>query len=108
MSWKSGETWNFTLITGTNREKTFEELMKPGSQITKEDFVKITVTGIEQIKKVIDLMPADEQILWGGMDLTGQVPEGTVYFTFPPQKLIDELVEYCKNRKITLYSLKEP
>lgn len=107
MSWQVAEVWNFTLITGTNREKTFEELMEPKSQVTKDGFVKITVAGIDQIKKVFELLPADQQILWSGIDLSDQVPEGMLYFTFPPQIIMDELIKYCKDRKITLFSLKE-
>lgn len=108
MSWQVGDAWNFTLVTGTNREKTFEELMAPDSSVDENGFVKITVSGIEQIKKVIDRLPAKSQVFWGGMDLAGQVPEGTLYFAFPPQDMMDELIAYAKDLGVDLVSLKEP
>jgi hypothetical protein len=107
LSWQMGEDWIFTLITGTNRNKTFQEIMSPESQVTKDGFVKITVAGVEELKKVLNLLPANEWITWGGMDLAGQVPSGTVYFTFPPQDVIEDLTTYCKVRHVTLTSLKE-
>ncbi|MCX6055627.1 MAG: hypothetical protein NTZ74_12085 [Chloroflexi bacterium] len=108
MSWQVDDQWSFTLITGTNREKTFEEIMDPGIQLSPDGFVKITVNGIDQIKKAFDHLAVEEQIFWGGMDLAGQVPAGTLYFTFPPQEIVDELTTYCKERNISLSSLQEP
>lgn len=108
MSWQVGDAWNFTLVTGTNREKTFEELMSSESGVDENGYVKITVSGIVQIKKVIDRLPAESQVFWGGMDLAGQVPAGTLYFSFPPQDMMDELIAYAKDRGVDLVSLKEP
>ena len=108
VSWQTNGDWNFTLVTGTNREKTFDELMSPENQITDDGYVKITVSGVEQIKKVLDLLPAESQVFWGGMDLSGQVPEGTVYFSYPSKKIINELTDFCVQRKIDLINLAEP
>lgn len=108
MSWQVGEDWNFTLVTGTNREKTFEELMQPDSEVTDSGFVKITVSGVDQIKRVLAMLPADSQVFWGGMDLSGQVPEGTVYFSYPPQATMDEIADFCAENQINLVNLAEP
>ena len=108
MSWQVGEEWNFTLVTGTNREKTFEELMLPDSEMREDGYVKITVAGVNQIMKVLGLLPADSQVLWGGMDLSGQVPEGTVYFSYPPQAVMDEIADFCAKNQIDLINLAEP
>ena len=108
MSWQVGEEWNFTLVTGTNREKTFEELMLPDSEVREDGYVKITVAGVDQIMKVLGLLPADTQVLWGGMDLSGQVPEGTVYFSYPPQAVMDEIADFCAKNQIDLVNLAEP
>ncbi len=107
VSWQIGESWNFTLISGTNREKTFEELMSPDSGVDENGFVKITVSGFAQIKTVFDHLPEESEVFWGGMDLAGQVPEGTLYFSYPPQDSMDDLIAYAKDRGVTLVSLKE-
>jgi hypothetical protein len=47
-SWKSGGTWCFTLITGTNRLKTPAEIASRESTI-EDDWVKITVEGVPNL-----------------------------------------------------------
>ncbi len=107
-SWQSGHDWNFTLITGTNRAKAFDEIIAPGNSIGGDGFVKFSVTGIAEIEKLVALLPANEQVFWSGMDLGDQVPSGTVYLTFPPQNVIEELVKFCADHQVQLQLLKEP
>ena len=99
---QSGDTWNFTLITGTNRNKNFEELMSPNSEVTEAGLIKITVSGVDQIKKIINLLPANTDILWVGIFYDVQVSDDTVYFSHPPKAIIDDLVEYCDDQNIHL------
>lgn len=107
VSWQSGDEWNFTLVTGTNRMKTFEELISPESSITESGYVKITVSGVDEIEQVLKRVPSGESIAWSGMDLTGQVPSGTLYFSYPPQEIMDELFELAKESGFELYTLQE-
>lgn len=107
-SWQNGSDWNFTLITGTNRTKSFDEIIASGNTLSSDGMVKLSVTGIEEVKKVLSLLPTGEQVFWAGMDLAGQVPSGTVYLTFPEQNVIDDLARFCSKHKITLQLLKEP
>lgn len=106
-SWQIEDAWNFTLITGTNRTKAFDEIITPENSIRPDGFVKLSVSGEENLKKLLALLPAGEQILWGGMDLGGQVPAGTVYLSFPPQELLQEMKVYCSSLGLTLTSLNE-
>ncbi len=108
VSWQSGSDWSFTLITGTNREKSFDEMMAPDSQVSADGFVKITVPGFEGIKAVLEMLPAGSEVLWNGMDLSGQVPEGTIYFAYPEKILRDDLVNYCAKHNVKLEILVEP
>jgi hypothetical protein len=106
-SWQTGEDWNFTLITGTNRTKSFDEIIAAGNSVSSDGFVKISVQGTADLEKVLKLLPAGEQIVWGGMDLGSQVSAGTVYLTFPPQEIMDEVGTVCSGLGLTLTSLKE-
>ena len=108
VSWEVDGTWNFTLVTGTNREKTFEELMTPDSSVSDNGFVKITVPGLGQIKEALGMLPEGSEVFWGGMSLAGQVPDGTVYFTYPPQAMMDEIASFCEKNGIQLTNLSEP
>jgi hypothetical protein len=107
-SWESNDGWVFTLITGTNRTKTFEEIISSENSYGPDKLIKITVAGVVDLKRVFDRLPAGEEIMWSGMDLAGQVPEGTLYFSFPNENLTNELIKYCQQRGIVLTSLKEP
>jgi hypothetical protein len=106
-SWQTGEVWNFTLITGTNRTKSFEEIITPVNSVSADGFVDVSVTGVEALKELFKRLPPGEAILWGGMDLSGQVAAGTVYLTFPPQSMLDEMKAYCTSLGLSLTSLKE-
>ncbi|MDO9121652.1 MAG: hypothetical protein Q7U31_07700, partial [Anaerolineaceae bacterium] len=107
-SWQSDSDWNFTLITGTNRSKSFDELMSPDSQVTAEGFVKITVSGIDKIKQVLATLPAQTEVFWTGMDLSGSVPEGTLYFSYPDKIIKDELINFSAKQDVKLNVLVEP
>ena len=107
-SWQNGSDWNFTLITGTNRSKSFDEIIAPENTLSADGFVKISVTGIDEVKKVLSLLQSGEQVFWAGMDLSDQVPGNTIYLTFPPQPMIDDLIRFCQHHKVTLQILKEP
>jgi hypothetical protein len=108
VSWQMGNNWNFTLITGTNRSKTFDELLSPESSVSADGFVKITVSGVEDIKQVLALLPARTEVFWNGMDLSGQVPEGTIYFAYPDVSIREDLISYCTRHNVALEILVEP
>lgn len=108
VSWQSGSDWNFTLITGTNRSKSFDELMSPDSEVTADGFVKITVSGIDKIKQVLAMLPAQTEVFWTGMDLSGSVPEGTLYFSYPDKIIKDELINFSAKQDVKLNVLVEP
>jgi hypothetical protein len=108
VSWQTGKVWNFTLITGTNRIKTFEELISPESYISDDGLVKLTVSGVKAIKDILKRIPPGEFVSWGGMNLYGQVPSDTIYFSYPPQEIMDELFALAKENGFELFTLKEP
>jgi hypothetical protein len=105
-SWQVGEKWDFTLITGTNRTKSFDEIVAPGNTIDEDGFIKITISGLDDLESVLALLPAEEEVIWSGMDLGDQVATGTIYLTLPPQTMIDELTEYCQTISVHLTAIK--
>ena len=104
-SWQTGDDWNFTLITGTNRIKSFDEIIAAGSSVSSDGFVKISVRGLGDLEEVLRLLPAGENIVWGGMDLGAQVSQGTVYLTYPPQEIIDQVSAACSGLGLNLTTL---
>jgi hypothetical protein len=107
LTWQKDGQWVFTLLAGTNRQKSFDELLTAENTFTPTEIIKVTVVGEEEFKKLLGHLPKSEWITWGGMDLAGEVPAGTVYFSYPPDEMINGLIAYCKTLGITLLTLKK-
>ncbi len=105
LSWRYKGDWVFTLMTGTNRAKSFEEILSAENQYSTDALIKITVRGIDDLKVVLERLPRGEQINWGGMNLEGEVPANTLYFTYPPEEIVEEVVNFCHDAGITLVTL---
>ncbi len=106
-SWQSGEDWVFTLIAGTNRSKSFEEITSAENKL-ENGFIKITVTSLDDLEILIKRLPAGVDLTWSGIDLTGQVEEGTQYFTYPPDEMLDRIVDFAAKQGVILHTLKTP
>lgn len=96
-SWQAEGEWHFTLITGTNRLKTVEEITTGEDVIDPEGWVRISVTGVDALKKTLARLPTGEQIFWVG---------GWYLFfdrlSLPPQETIAEVQEHCQEAGLIL------
>ena len=99
-SWQDGDTWNFTLITGTNRLKTCEEVTADTTIIHDNGFVKITVQSIESLKDVLKQLPSGENVYWVGR--SNRISPSDVDFVLPPQDAVNEVEEYCSSLGVSL------
>ena len=106
-SWQADEDWCFTLIAGTNRSKSFEEITSTQNSLD-EGFIKITVTSIDDLEILIKRLPEGIDLIWSGIDLSGEVEEGTQYFTYPPEDVVTRIVELALEQGIELHTLINP
>lgn len=106
--WKIDSGWAFTLITATNRNKSFEEITNADMTITDDELIKITLNNIEDLKKLIARMPAGEEIFWGGINLAGQVSEGAAYFTYPPAEDVEKIIQSAEAAGVNITMLGTP
>ena len=106
-SWQVNEEWNFTLTTGTNRSKSFEEITSTENKY-EDEFIKITVTDVEDLKTLLGRLPAGTEVFWSGIDLTGQVEEDTLYFSYPPPETVKEITKWAEELDIQLHTLQNP
>jgi hypothetical protein len=96
-SWQVDDEWHFTLITGTNRLKTVEEITTGKGVIDPEGWVRISVSSVDSLKDTLAHLPAGEQIFWvGGWYLYFDI------LTLPPQEIIDEVQAYCQGLGLSL------
>jgi len=101
-SWKSGRAWRFTLITGTNRLKTLAE-MTSSESVVEDDWVKITVEGVPDLKATLDRLPPDAYVSWRGDRYLRSVsvgPQGRL--RVPPERLVREIRSHCTELGIQL------
>lgn len=107
VSWKIDDEWNFTLVTGTNRMKTFEELISIENIFDENGYLKLTVQGVDEISEILERIPPGETVTWGGINLNGQVPSGTIYFSYPPQEIMQKIQIISKEHDFDLITLEE-
>ena len=93
-SWEEDNQWHFTLITGTNRNKTIEEITSNENYVSETGWVKIQVVGADAIKDVLSRLPQSESIFWCDELHIGQTTETDL--ELPPEQITDAIREYAE------------
>ncbi len=93
-SWLENSQWHFTLITGTNRTKTIEEITSKEDYISETGWVNVHVVGAEAIKDVLSRLPQSESIFWCDELHIGQTTETDL--KLPPGQITDAIKEYAE------------
>ena len=92
-SWSDGSEWYYSILVGTNRLKTCEEV------ITNEAIV----TDIDSLKTALSKFPEGEFIIWLGPGSLDACSDGNfVDLSLPPEETIDEVKQYCIENDLTL------
>jgi hypothetical protein len=94
-SWLEDNQWHFTLITGTNRNKTLEEIISNVNTISEDGWVQIHVTGVDAIKTALTKLPQNEFILWLARMRMGQTAQTNINIQLPPGQIIDTIKEHA-------------
>jgi len=90
-SWLDGGEWHFTLITGTNRNKSLSEITTDESTISESGWNNIHCTGVEAIKEVLGKLPDGQFVIWLG----GVFDSENNVLALPSQDIIDEVVDFA-------------
>jgi hypothetical protein len=101
-SWQEQGQWHFTLITGTNRNKTLEEIVSNVNP-SKEDWVNIHMTGVEAIKAVLKRIPPNEWVSWQAQGFVIPPDEAKVKLALPPADIVKEIKDYVANLGFNFY-----
>ena len=102
-SWPVGDTWHFTLITGTNRTKTIAEVKASEDQLSADGWVRIHVQGVDAIQDVLSRVPAGEWVLWAGAGwATGTLGSGSD-ITLPPPDIVDAVRQHADQLGLQLH-----
>lgn len=86
-NWAEGNDWKFSILPGTNRLKTYQEV------ITN----KTTAVGIDALKLLLDKFPKNEYITW-----IGKLQDDGGTLSLPDQAAIDEIKNYARQKELEL------
>lgn len=92
-SWPNGNDWNYSILLGTNRAKSYLE-------VTTNQLV---VYGKDSLKMLLDKFPAGEYLFWAGKGWLGNSwSDNFGYLALPDNATKLEIENYCIQRKIVL------
>lgn len=93
-SWKIEDHWKYSILIGTNRLKTYEEVTTN----------KIVVTGEEKLKEILKQFPEGEYITWIGQGWLERCWQSDYKnLELAPAIIIEEISQYCNEMKLILY-----
>jgi len=81
-SWEKDGQWYFSVVIGTNREKTLEEIQS----------ADVALKGIDELKAVLKSIPAGQYVTWLSKD----------GLTFPPDEIIQGVENICETQGLSL------
>jgi hypothetical protein len=93
-SWEESGQWHYTLITGTNRIKTMEEITSGEDFVSEIGWVNIHVVGVDAIKDVLSHLPKGESVFWFDGLHIGETT-GPINLQLPPKLIVDAISEYA-------------
>ena len=99
-SWQEGDLWHFTLITGTNRNKSAEEVFSHRTVVSQDGWVHIHAVGVDEIESALSRLPPGENVFW----LSGlRAEDGSTDIMFPPRSVIDAVAGHAKGCDLNLH-----
>ncbi len=96
-SWFEDSQWYFTLITGTNRNKTFEEIRTSGNFISETGWVKIRMSGVDALETALRKLPEGEDVVWLALPPSEPASTGYAGITIPPGPLTNSIKAYASS-----------
>jgi hypothetical protein len=81
-SWQKGELRYFSVLIGTNRQKTLDEIQAPD----------VTLKGLDALKLALEKIQPGQTIGWS-------IREG---LSLPPDAMVKQVQEFCKKRGLDL------
>lgn len=100
-SWQVGGEWYFTLVTGTDRLKTYQEVTI-GRKDVADDWVELSVRGIHDLEASLAQLPAGTEVTWlgpRGLKQRGLKPGN---LALPPRSTLQDVRSFCAQAGIEL------
>ena len=85
-SWQEDTHWVFSLLIGTNREKTLDEIRSPTTALTD----------VDALLAMLEKVPSGHYVTWSS--------KKTV--SFPPDTIVKQIEKTCKENGLILHIVK--
>ena len=77
-SWQEGDQWKFSLLTGTNHEKTLDE-------VQSED---AALDGVDALRSALEGVSVGQTITWSAKEP----------LAFPPEEIVQQVEQICSDQ----------
>ena len=81
-SWQESGEWKFSLLVGTNREKSLEEIKS----------AETVFSGVEELTAALERMPEGQYVTWSSKET----------LSFPPEEIIEQVQKICEEQGLIL------
>ncbi|HEY5138531.1 MAG TPA: hypothetical protein VIJ25_04345 [Methylococcales bacterium] len=81
-SWQDGSQWKFSLLVGTNREKTLDEIKSTDT----------VLLGVDALKSMLEKVPSGQYVTWSSKET----------LSFPPDDIIKQVEQICKDKGLIM------
>ena len=81
-SWQEEGQWHYSVLIGTNREKTLAEIQAPEARLK----------GVEELQSLLESVPAGQFVTW----------LLRASLVFPPEEMVTQVQEICKRQGLEL------
>jgi hypothetical protein len=81
-SWQEDDRWVFSLLVGTNREKTLEEIKSTDT----------ILPDVDTLISVLEKVPSGQYVTWSSKET----------LSFPPEDIIKQVEKVCKDNGLIL------
>ncbi len=85
-SWRENDQWKFSLLAGTNRLKTLDEIKVAGT----------TLSGVDALISTLEKVPSGQYVTW----ISGET------LPLPPDAVVKQIQDVAKNRGLILNTAK--
>ena len=100
-SWTRNSLQYYTIITGTNRNKTAAEIVSDDDLISETGFVNIHINSIVDLKTALGKLPSGEYVIWLNGLGAPELPSG-ITFKLPSSGDIDSVKSFCGTHGLKL------
>ena len=104
-SWLEDDQWHFTLVTGTNRGKTLEEVSSTSNIVSEDGWVQVHVIGVSAIKTVLSRLPHSEDVFWQRTLNPEQKPQASIILKIPEGPALEAIMEHSEKCGLNLQIL---